>query len=110
MPYISNLFSLSGIAWIAFCGLVVYCSNRYWKCQATKLASTWASKNSLSVIDSQPIVFRMHRQRPQISFEAVSDSGQIFCLTLQMRSSWGLGNPLASTALVEVLSRRLRDV
>jgi hypothetical protein len=102
MSNIAILLSPDTLIWVAFCGLVWYFSNRYWKRKALQRARTWAVETNLAILETRPIKFKMHRQRPSISFEAKTVSGHTYFYTLQLEAtSWFFG-PLDETSSVGV--------
>ncbi|MDR7306324.1 hypothetical protein [Rhodoferax saidenbachensis] len=101
----NSLLSLDGIATIVVVGLVFFLANWFWKRQALARAREWAASTNMTVRVGSHTKFQMDRQTPQITFEAVAESGRRFRCTLRLQATSFIWGPLHSSATAELLEK-----
>jgi len=102
---LSSFLFVDGLVTIAVLGLVYSLANWFWKRQALARACEWAALSNMRVNLGSRSMFRMHRQTPRITFEAVEESGRRFRCTLELKATSFFSGPLDRSAVAELLEK-----
>ncbi len=73
------------VLWAAFLLGVWFLARHYWRAKAIACAEQWARERHLFNADWSGCTFRMHRQRPSITFVAIDSDARTVDVKLRFR-------------------------